>query len=187
MKPAPIPLPSPLRERGAALGLGAGLTGVGNAGLLTTPLLGLCCSRGCPGGVIIDNVEQVPVWVKEGRVLLSGFHAPLEQQVLWSLLRRGGAAVKLLARGMLDYRPPPEEAEPLPAGRLLVATAFPPEVRRITRRTALERNRQVIALASELFVPYVADGSPLAALLAEAAGIKPVEVGGNDSTTDGEG
>jgi predicted Rossmann fold nucleotide-binding protein DprA/Smf involved in DNA uptake len=101
-------------------------------------------------------------------VLLSGFHAPLEQQVLHSLLRRGGRAVKLLARGISHYRVPPEEAPALAEGRLLVATAFPPEVRRITRETALARNRLVITLASELYVPYVAPDSPLADLLAEA-------------------
>ena len=35
------------------------------------------------------------------------------------------------------------------------------------RQTALARNRLVLALASEIVTPYVADGSPLAALLNE--------------------
>jgi len=156
VEPAPVPLPSSLGAQCASAGLSAALSGVGKAALLHAPLLGLCCSRGCPGGVIIDTIEQVPGWVAQGRVLVSGFHAPLEQQVLRSLLRRGGSAVKL---------PPPEEREPLAAGRLLVATAFPAEVRRITRKTALVRNRQVIALATVLLVPFVAEGSPLAALV----------------------
>lgn len=178
MEPVPVPLPSSLWAQSASAGLGAALSGVGNAALLHAPLLGLCCSRGCPGNVVIDTIEQVPGWVAQGRVLVGGFHAPLEQQVLLSLLRRGGSAVKLLARGMADYRPPPEEREPLGAGRLLVATAFPAEVRRITRKTALVRNRQVIALATELLVPFVADGSPLAALVEEAARGKAAQLGG---------
>ncbi|NBC14532.1 MAG: hypothetical protein GVY09_14575 [Gammaproteobacteria bacterium] len=184
MEPAPVPLPSSLGTQCASAGLSAALSGVGNAALLHPPLLGLCCSRGCPGGVIIDTIEQVPGWVVQGRVLVSGFHAPLEQQVLRSLLRRGGCAVKLLARGMADYRPPPEEREPLAAGRLLVATAFPAEVRRITRKTALARNRQMIALATELLVPFVAEGSPLAALVEQAAPGKSVHLGGVAAADD---
>ncbi|MHB1620625.1 MAG: hypothetical protein ACYCTY_11700 [Sulfuricella sp.] len=67
---------------------------------------------------------------------------------------------------MTGYRPTPEEREPLTRGRMLVITAFAPEVRRTTRETALARNRLVLALASETVIPFVANGSPLAALLA---------------------
>jgi predicted Rossmann fold nucleotide-binding protein DprA/Smf involved in DNA uptake len=38
---------------------------------------------------------------------------------------------------------------------------------RTTRETALARNRLVLALASEIVVPYVSINSPLAALLNE--------------------
>ena len=99
--------------------------------------------------------------IKAGRVIVSGFHSPLEQQVLRSVLRRKGRVVKVLARGMTDYRPTAEEREPLAAGRMLVITACPPEVRRITRETALARNRLVLALASEIIAPYVTANSPL--------------------------
>ena len=114
-----------------------------------------------------ETLERVPEWVKASRVIVSGFHSPLEQQVLRSLLRRNGHAVKVLARGMTDYRPAPEEREPLTSGRMLVVSAFPQEVRRTTRETALARNRLVLALASETVIPFVADGSPLAGLVAE--------------------
>ena len=48
---------------------------------------------------------------------------------------------------------------------MLVITACPPAVRRTARDTALARNRLVLALASEIFAPFVAAGSPLASLL----------------------
>ena len=140
---------------------------VGNAALLDEPLLGLIASRECPGHVFLETLDLVPEWVKSGRVIISGFHSPLEQQVLRSLLRRNGRAVKVLARGMTEYRPLPEEREPLAAGRILVITACPPEVRRTTRETALARNRLVLALVTETVVPFVADASPLARLLME--------------------
>lgn len=126
---------------------------VGNIGLLAEPLLGLISSRECPGHVLVETLERVPAWVAEGRVLVSGFHSPLEQQVLRSLLRRDGRAVKVLARGMSRYRPSPDERAALAAARLLVLTAFAPAVQRITRDNALARNRLVAALAMELCVP----------------------------------
>jgi len=143
------------------------IVGVGETALLTQPLLGLIVSRECPGHVLLETLERVPQWTQTGRVVVSGFHSPLEQQVFTSLLRRQGRVIKVLARGMARYRPRPEEREPLVAGRMLVISASPPTVTRTTRATALERNRLVLALATEVCAPHVAPDSPLAALLAE--------------------
>jgi predicted Rossmann fold nucleotide-binding protein DprA/Smf involved in DNA uptake len=167
MKPTPVILPPTLCDR---LGTAAPepLAGVGNAALLDEPLLGLIASRECPGHVFLETLDLVPAWVKAGRVIVSGFHSPLEQQVLRSLLRRNGRAVKVLARGMTEYRPLPEERDPLAAGRILIITACPPVVRRTTRETALARNRLVLALASEAVIPYAAEASPLAGLIEQS-------------------
>jgi len=167
MKPLSIALPSnPAQCAGTKLA--ARIVGVGETALLAEPLLGLISSRECPGQVLLETLDRVPEWVKAGRVIVSGFHSPLEQQALRSVLRRkAGRVVKVLARGMSDYRPSSDEREPLAMGRMLVITACPPDVRRTTRETALARNRLVVTLASEVVVPYVAEGSPLALLLRE--------------------
>ena len=168
MKSAPIALPANCAQRVGAE-LATRIVGVGETALLDEPLLGLIASRECPGHVLLETLDRVPEWVKAGRVIVSGFHSPLEQQVLRSLLRRKGRAVKVLARGFggqsADYRPTPEEREPLTSGRMLVISAFAPIATRTTRETALARNRLVLALATEIVVPYVAVGSPLTALL----------------------
>ena len=166
MKPAPVTLPA-LCAQHVGPEFAARIDGVGDTALLDEPLLGLISSRECPGHVLLETLDRVPEWVKAGRVIVSGFHSPLEQQVLRSVLRRKGRVVKVLARGMTEYRPTPDEREPLAAGRMLVITACPLEVRRTTRETALARNRLVLDLASEVWVPYVAANSPLAALLSE--------------------
>ncbi len=172
MKPAPVTLPPACAQR-VGPELAAQIVGVGETALLAEPLLGLIASRECPGHVLLETLDRVPEWVQAGRVIVSGFHSPLEQQVLRSVLRRRGRVVKVLARGFGgqsgDYRPPPEEREPLATGRMLVLTACPPEVRRTTRETALARNGLVIALAAEMVVPHLAAGSPLAALLEKSA------------------
>jgi len=166
MKPAPVTLPPHCTQR-AGPELAARIIGVGETALLSERLLGLIASRECPGHVLLETLDRVPEWVKAGRVIVSGFHSPLEQQVLRSVLRRKGRVVKVLARGVSEYRPQPEEHEPLAVGRMLVITACSPEVRRTSRETALGRNRLVLALASEIVVPYIAADSPLALLLKE--------------------
>ena len=166
----PVVVPAAL-AKGVGPELAARIVGAGETALLAEPLLGLIASRECPGHVLLETLERVPEWVKAGRVIVSGFHSPLEQQVLRSLLRRKGRAVKVLARGFGDkggnYRPTAEEREPLANGCMLVISAFTPIVTRTTRETALARNRLVLALAAEIVAPHVAAGSPLAALLSE--------------------
>jgi predicted Rossmann fold nucleotide-binding protein DprA/Smf involved in DNA uptake len=162
MKPALVILPPASGQR-VSPDLAARIVGAGETALLVEPLLGLIASRECPGQVLLETLDRVPEWVKACRVIVSGFHSPLEQQVMRSVLRRKGRVVKVLARGMSDYRPTAEEYEPLEAGRMLVITACPPQVRRTTRETALERNRLVWALASEHCVPYLSPDSPLRA------------------------
>ena len=166
MKPTPVTLP-PHRAQRVGAEIATRIVGAGETALLAEPLLGLIASRECPGHVLLETLDRVPEWVKAGRVIVSGFHSPLEQQVLRSALRRKGRVVKVLARGMSEYRPTAEEREHLAAGRMLVITVCPPEVRRTTRDTALVRNRLVLALASEIVAPYVATGSLLSALLNE--------------------
>lgn len=167
MKPIPLRLPATLQNQ-HGVDAPALLAGIGNAALL-----GLIASRECPGHVLLETLARVPEWVKAGRVIVSGFHSPLEQQVLRSVLRRNGRVVKVLARGMSEYRPQPEEREPLATDRMLVITGCPPDLRRTTRKSALARNRLILVLAAECIIPHVAPGSPLAGLLQE---VRPLSV-----------
>jgi predicted Rossmann fold nucleotide-binding protein DprA/Smf involved in DNA uptake len=160
--PAVLPLPDDIRQRFTQQPT---LWFVGNGQLLNAPLLALLCSRECPGSAILETLDRVPEWVVSGRVVISGFHSPLEQQVLRSLLRRSGKAVKVLARTLEKHRPSPIEQEAIAEGRLLLISPFSSNIHRTTRTTALERNRLVIALAEERIVPYVKEQSPLAKLL----------------------
>ncbi len=155
MNPAPIPLPPRLATRLPAE-TAAQIVGTGNAALLAEALLGFMASRQCPGHLFIETLDLVPQWAREGRVLVSGFHSPLEQQVLHSHLRRAGRAVKVLARSFAEtgYRPASsEEKQALAENRLLVLSVSPAAVKRITRETALQRNQLVHALAAELHTP----------------------------------
>ncbi len=147
----------------------AEIRGTGNTALLSEPLLGLIGSRECPGQVLLETLEHVPQWVKAGRVIVSGFHSPLEQQVLRSVLRRKGRVVKVLARGLdpdrSSLRLTPEEGLALRESRLLVISPFGSDVTRTTRVTSLQRNRFVLSLSEMTVVPHVSSGSPMEGLL----------------------
>jgi len=146
----------------------ARIIGVGETSLINKPLLGLIASRECPGNVLLETLERVPQWVKAGRVIVSGFHSPLEQQVLRSLLRRNGHAVKVLARcfSASGYRLAKEEQDAFANGRLLIISAFGADTPRVTRVSAIKRNELVIALSTEVVTPFISKGSPSEELLA---------------------
>ena len=147
----------------------ARIIGVGETSLIDKPLLGLIASRECPGNVLLATLERVPQWVKAGRVIVSGFHSPLEQQVLRSLLRRNGHAVKVLARcfSASGYRLAKEEQDAFANGRLLIISAFGADTPRVTRVSAIKRNELVIALSTEVVTPFISKGSPLEELLSK--------------------
>ena len=72
------------------------------------------------------GATPVPADFKLTRVIVSGLHSPLEQQVLRSLLRRNGHAVKVLARcfSASGYHLAKEEQDAFENGRLLIVSAF---------------------------------------------------------------
>ena len=145
------------------------IIGIGETALIENRLLGLIASRECPGNVLLETLERVPQWVKGGRVIVSGFHSPLEQQVLRSLLRRNGLAIKVLARcfSASGYRLAKEEQDAFANGRLLIISAFGADTPRVTRVSAIKRNELVIALSTEVVTPFISKGSPLGELLAK--------------------
>jgi predicted Rossmann fold nucleotide-binding protein DprA/Smf involved in DNA uptake len=172
MTPAPVPLPPQLVSH-LSVGAAVHLIGVGEVSLLAEPLLGLIASRQCPGHVFIETLDRVPQWIRDQRVLISGFHSPLEQQVLRSLLRRQGCAIKVLARTFgANYRPQPDEQTALAERRLLILSACLPNVTRITRASSLERNRLVQQLAAELHAPHIRPDSPLVEILKKTSDSK---------------
>lgn len=103
LRPVRLPLPPQAAHAGLVPPPPVCLYGVGHPALLDEPLLGLLASRNCLGRLLLDTLEEIPAWVRAGRVILSGFHSPLEQQALRSVLQRHGRVVKVLARGLTDY------------------------------------------------------------------------------------
>ena len=165
MKPELITIPESIQKRFDA-DKPLQLVGVGKEALLERPLLALIASRECPGHIMIETLDRIPEWIKARKTIVSGFHSPLEQQALHSLLRRKACVIKILARGIRNYRPLAHEREPLTEGRMLIVTTYPSAVARTTRAAALERNRLALALTDEHCIPHLSHNSPLQTMTA---------------------
>lgn len=89
------------------------------------------------------------------KVVLSSFHSSLEQQVLRSMLRRDDRTIKSLAQVLDHYCVLPQEQAALASGHLLVLSASPPSLCRTTRAHSLARNRLVLVMSSQHFIPHL--------------------------------
>lgn len=131
---------------------------MGNEAILQRDSIALYCSARCPGNLVIKSYDLAQKWRANNQSLISGFHSPIEREVLAIMLRSPTPVCMVLARG-LPKRIRPEWRRALDEGRLLIISPFDVGVKRPTRQTATRRNQMVAQLAHSLFVAYAAPGS----------------------------
>lgn len=159
--------PAPVRTR-LAEDAPATLWALGNLDLLALPKTALFASARCPGDVLLRAYDQAAQRRDTGRCVVSGFHAPLEQECLRILLRGTQPIIICPARG-LPQRLPAAWRAPLAAGRLLLLSCFPATTTRTTAALAARRNLLVAALADDCHFAYVTPDGKLAQLAQLAA------------------
>ena len=130
-------------------------------------LLALVCSARAPAGVLLGVHDLAQRWRHGRQTIVSGFHAPVEQEAFTVLLRGPGRIVYCPARS-LPKRLKPEWRTALDAGHLSIVSPFPATVRRATKEAARARNRFVAALADAVLIAYAHPGSSTAQLAQEA-------------------
>ena len=149
----------------------------GNAAILDRPMVALLCSAKCPGKLILDTCDLARQFREQGVTVISGFHSPMEEECLRILLRSPYPVVWCLARGMLKRVPtkPVDCRAAVAEGRLLIVSPFKDNVRHVTAKTAVARNRIVADLAAAVVVAHAAPGSKIESLsLALLAAGKPL-------------
>jgi hypothetical protein len=136
---------------------------------------GFFCSSQCPGSVILKTFDAITAMRDEGRILVGGFHSPMEWECFGILLRGRQPVIWVPARSIVGMHLKPELQPAFAAGRLLILSPFEPKQKRITAALAEERNRFVASLADRAFIAHAAPGSRTLTLSDElrAAG-KPV-------------
>ncbi len=136
---------------------------LGDVRILRQPKTAIFCSAKCPGDVILRTHDAATRWRDAGRVVMSGFHSPVERDCLHILLR-GTQPIIICPARTLPQRVPPDWKKPLADGRLLLLSAFGATEKRVTAALAAKRNEFVAALADEVFIAHATVGGHLEAL-----------------------
>ena len=137
------------------------LWAIGDLGILARPLLGLFCSKRCPGEIILLAYDIARALRDAGVPVIGGFHSPMEKECLELLLRGTPPLVVCPARGIEGMRVPAAWRKPIDERRLLIVSPFGPRRRRMDAPLAERRNRFVTALAASLLVLHAAPKSRL--------------------------
>ncbi len=143
------------------------LWAAGPTNILDHDKTGLFCSAQCPGGVILKTFDAITAMRDEGRILIGGFHSPMEWECLSILLRGKQPVIWVPARSIVGMHLKPELQPAFAAGRLLILSPFEPKLKRITAALADARNHLVGELADQVFVAHAAPGSRTLALCGE--------------------
>ena len=144
------------------------LHATGNLRLIERPATAFLCSTQCPGDKILEAFDWARRQCDQGTTIISGFHTPVEQDVLAILARRGANIVWVPGRDIpktmdSSFRQPSEE------NRLLVLSPFAyGKPARPSRESCSIRNQFVLGFAKDRYLPHVAAGSSLASDLDSA-------------------
>jgi len=136
----------------------------GNIELLKLPKTAFLCSRKIPASAVLTCYDWAIAQQEAGNCVISGFHSPLEKDVLHYLLKGTQPIILALARGMKE-KLDPEFQKPLEQGRLLIISPFDKSTRRVTKLSAETRNKMMIELAETITVGYASVGGQLEKLL----------------------
>lgn len=145
---------------------GLSVAGLGAQDLLALPMTAFFASRQCPGSAIRAAMDWTLQQARAKRVVVSGFHSPLEQSVLKVLIQARSPVVAMLARPVNGAKLPSEWAEPVAQGRMAVVSVATTTVR-LTSELAMTRNQLVAQLATDIVVAHASPSGALAGLLAQ--------------------
>lgn len=144
------------------------LTHIGNRSLLTQKLTAFFCSQQCPGDIILKAQDWANQAVGGTAAIISGFHTPVEKDVLRILLRGKHPAIMCMARSLKNYRVPTDLKPSIEAGSLLLISPFPDSERRVTAELAEARNRHILTMIDTILIAHAAPGGKTFELAAAA-------------------
>jgi hypothetical protein len=146
----------------------------GFVALWSRPKLAFFCSAKCPGEILLRVLKWVPTLTgRDDVVLASGFHTPVEREVLRLALRQKTPVIVCPARGLPKVIPP-EWCAQMDEGRLLIATQFFAAAKRITAIRSEQRNRWLAAHAEQILVAWATPGGRLEASLRDVPFVKRI-------------
>lgn len=136
-------------------------TGLGARQLLDQPLTAFFASRQCPGAAIRAAMDWALEQAGARRIVVGGFHSPLEQSVLRLLLEACSPVVVVLARPVSDAHLKPEWETAIARSCMAVVSSST-QAKRLTSEEALQRNELAARLAGRIVIAYANAGGGLA-------------------------
>jgi predicted Rossmann fold nucleotide-binding protein DprA/Smf involved in DNA uptake len=156
---------------------------MGDVRLLNEQAIGVVSSRRIPGRLIREAHDWAETMKLSGRVVVGGFHSPMERECLDVLLRGRTRIVVCPARGITTMRIPVDWRPLILSGRMAIVSGIEPGLRRSTEALAVKRNALVASLAETVLIIHASAGSATERLAGELVrrGKKLVTFGGPEN------
>jgi len=117
--------------------------------LLQLPKTAFLSSRNISSQSVMACYDWATQQRSAGRCVISGFHSPLEKDVLHFLLKGQQPVIMVLGRSL--YKKIPEELiKPIKENRLLIVSVVPQTTNRQSVESAMIRNKYIIENADEV-------------------------------------
>ncbi len=150
----------PAGVEGVFRGRARNLWGYGNRSIINRPLLGILSARQCDSDLALKSLRLVTQLASlDDLCFIGGWHSPLEQQALHTVLHREASLVICLAKALDRFTPSVEIARRVNQGKALLLTHCTSKAKRITREASLRRNELILGLAKALLVLSAPEGS----------------------------
>lgn len=138
---------------------------IGNGELLKLHKLAFLCSRNFPPEVALKSYRWADEQREKGACVISGYHSPIEKEVLCRLLKGRQPIVIAMAKGLAKLDA--EWGQAIDAGRLLVISRYAESVSHPCESKCYQRNRMMMELADRAVIAYASAGGNLEKLCAE--------------------
>jgi len=132
---------------------------LGNLELLQLHKVAFLCSRTCPEAAALTTRKWADGQREKGACVISGYHSPIERDVLGRLLMGTQPVIIALAKGLRKLVP--ELNAHLAVGRLLIITRYADSVSHPCEAKCFQRNRMMMDLADEIVIGYASPGGNL--------------------------
>lgn len=122
---------------------------IGNLSILDLPKVAFLSSRHISPETVMKCLDWATEHRDKGICVISGFHSPLEKDVLHFLLKGLQPVVLVLGRSL--YKEIPEEFQkPLNDKRLLIVSPVAQTTHRHSAKSSLVRNKYIVDIATEI-------------------------------------
>lgn len=137
------------------------LSSIGNLALLDLPLMSIFASVKCPASSILKAHDYAKEIRDGGMGIISGFHAPVEKEVLEVLLKGTCPIIVVLGRRLENSRFPAKWKKEIEKGRLLVISPFKEYQKRVRKEMSLKRNNLAARIAGRVLIVHASEGGSL--------------------------